>query len=93
LYVNYWIELLKSEGVNMGLDINLKSYFKKDISYVLFNVLLVIFGISVILRLFYGPFCGIIPYWIELVPKLEVFLGGISVLLILGVLITEYILK
>lgn len=77
----------------MGLDIGLKSYFKKDISYGLFNVLLVIFGISVILKLFYGPFCGIIPYWVELVPKLEVYLGGISVLLILGILTTEYVLK
>ncbi|WP_459202417.1 hypothetical protein [Methanococcus sp. CF] len=77
----------------MGLDDVLRGYFKKDISYSIFSVLLVIFGVSVILKILYNPFCDIIPYWIELVPELETYLGLISSLLIVGILITEYVLK
>ncbi|MBB6067934.1 hypothetical protein [Methanococcus maripaludis] len=77
----------------MELENDLRSYFKKDVSYVIFNILLIIFAASVILRVFYGPLIGIIPYWVDLVPEVETYLGMISSFLILGILVTEYVLK
>jgi len=77
----------------MEFNDDLRSYFKKYISYVIFNILLVTFATSVILRIFYGPLMGIVPLWADFVPDIQTYLGFISSFLILGMLVTEYVIK
>jgi len=73
----------------MDFGIHFKKYFKRDISYGMFKVLIILFAISVMFRLCYIWGCGIIPFWEELVPKIEIILGFLMFVLILGIFLTE----
>jgi len=52
-----------------------------------------VFVLSLMLNLCYVAGCGLIPYWIELVPELQVYFGASMAILILGIIFTEYVLK
>ena len=80
-------------GDTMNIESELKQYFKKDVSYTLFTVLLAFFAVSFIFKVCYVAGCGLIPYWTELVPQVEVYFGAIMGILILGIIFTEKILK
>jgi len=77
----------------MDFEIGIRQYFKRDISYVLFTILVTVFILSLMLNFCYYTGCGLIPYWVELVPQLQIYFGLTISILILGILFTEYILK
>lgn len=77
----------------MDIEKVIRQYFKRNISYVMFTVLLTIFVLSLMLNLCYYTGCNVIPYWVDLVPQLQSLLGVLIAVLILGIIFTEYILK
>uniref|UniRef100_A9A6S5 Uncharacterized protein n=1 Tax=Methanococcus maripaludis (strain C6 / ATCC BAA-1332) TaxID=444158 RepID=A9A6S5_METM6 len=73
----------------MNTAFEIKKYFRRDISYVLFMAFLTFFALSFIFRISYLAMYNTIPYWSELVPQIEVCFGITMAFLILGMIFTE----
>lgn len=69
----------------MDIKLELKKYFRRDISYVLFIAFLAFFALSFLFRISYISMYSIIPYWSELVPQIEVYFGIAMAFLVLGI--------
>ncbi|ABO35141.1 conserved hypothetical protein [Methanococcus maripaludis C5] len=77
----------------MDVETLIRRYFKKDISYMLFNVLLVMFLASVVLTVFHSLFCGIVPFLDDLTSEIQVLLRFFMGVSIIGIAIMELIIK
>jgi len=76
----------------MNLE-RIKKYFKKNISYDLFLVSLLLFVLSVVVKLCSLFKYPIIPYWGELIPGIQIALAFLMVVLVITIIIIEDIIK
>ncbi|WP_459202035.1 hypothetical protein [Methanococcus sp. CF] len=77
----------------MDIGVEIKRHFKNNISYVLFTVLVTVFLLSLMFNLCYVGGCGLIPFWVDLVPALQTYFGIIMAFLVFGIIFTEYLLE
>ncbi|ABR55552.1 conserved hypothetical protein [Methanococcus vannielii SB] len=74
----------------MNFKMSLKRYFKSSSAEFLFKIFLILFIISSLLNVFYGVISKIFPITIVLTPKIQIVIGIIMLLNLIGIVFFEY---
>jgi len=77
----------------MSFTIGLKRYFKNSTAKFLFKLFLIIFIVSSFLSIFYNVISSIFPSLIDIIPEIQMYIGVIMVILLIGIVFFEFVSK